>query len=75
MPNAKNTEDRVLVALAEHLQPRPAAPPPAASATDGTPPTEEVCSVDPMWRTDRYRLVTPYFSSSRDLGRHDASAH
>ena len=25
------------------------------------------CSLDPMSQTDRYRLVTPYFSSSKDL--------
>ena len=25
------------------------------------------CSVDPMHPTDRYRLVTPYVGSSRDL--------
>ena len=25
------------------------------------------CSVDPRRVTDRYRLVTPYFSSSKDL--------
>ena len=28
---------------------------------------EARCSPDPMQRTDRYRLVTPYVSSSRDL--------
>jgi hypothetical protein len=25
------------------------------------------CSLDPMRETDRYRLVTPYFDSSKDL--------
>ena len=33
----------------------------AGSSDDGR------CSADPMARTDRYRLVTPYFSSSKDL--------
>ncbi|MEM7200788.1 MAG: hypothetical protein AAF628_11010 [Planctomycetota bacterium] len=29
--------------------------------------TEKRCSLDPLRDTDRYRLVTPYLLSSRDL--------
>ena len=28
---------------------------------------ESRCSLDPLRDTDRYRLVTPYFDSSKDL--------
>ena len=30
-------------------------------------PEASRCSVDPMRSTDRYRLVTPYLNSSREL--------
>lgn len=35
--------------------------------TKGRSATNPRCSLDPMRDTDRYRLVTPYFDSSKDL--------
>lgn len=61
-----------VVAVREEAQDRELRPARAAEResprSNGVARTEEArCSVDPLHRTDRYRLVTPYVSSSKDL--------
>ena len=41
--------------------------PETRAAVAAPPEREGHCSPDPLGDTDRYRLVTPYFSSARDL--------
>ena len=38
-----------------------------STGTSGSHADDTRCSMDPMHQTDRYRLVTPYLSSSKDL--------
>lgn len=37
------------------------------ASSSGARADDARCSLDPLSQTDRYRLVTPYFSSSKDL--------
>jgi len=53
----------------ETTPPRTATPPDSHSSSRAQAPVTAAdrLSPDPMRETDRYQLVTPYFSSSRDL--------
>jgi hypothetical protein len=68
MKTAASLADRGLAAVVEPSASVTTTPPMHGEEDRSRPiPTDERCSVDPLAATDRYRLVTPLFLSSRDL--------